>query len=255
MSQTISSQDYDLEIQALKEQIQVLRQHLPFYQLERDARLAPPAHSFDRHNAHSQQIFVPQICLRQIKSASQLTKALDLCANYPTLIIDLGTASGNHLTQAYQDLKTIRKTLPEHFLIIRDQIVDEYQILTARHLGADGIILSLSDLEPNRSKIYCNKVHLWGMEPMMQVKQLAELEALVGLPTRCVWLDPENESERSPLLQSQLLKSFYWSSLSVSNMPPSQRPPTQQLIASCALWQESEPEQHLQYLQSFYQKN
>ena len=256
MYQATDNQENDVRIHALKQQIQALRQKLPYYQLEREARQSAPAHFFERHHQQSLQQVVPQICLQQVQDKAQLEAILKRCLDFPTLIIQLGAASSHSdFNRIYEDLKTIRKALPQHFLMVSDRIVDEYQILTARHAGADGIILNLSELGKNRSKTYCNKVHLWGMEPIMRVKNLSGLEALASLPTRCVWLDAISERESFALKQSRLLKSFFWSGLSISEPLPDSVPEklqTQQVIVDCSLWQKPDPGIELEHLQRLY---
>lgn len=256
MNPIIDNQKSDAQILALKEQIQVLRQRLPFYQLEREARQSPAPHAFESHIQRHSPKPIPQICLQQISNPSQLQKRLSICADYPTLIIDLGSRALNpDLPRAYQDLTLIRKTLPQHFLIIRDQIVDEYQILRARLAGADGLILSLAELGHHRSKIYANKLRLWSMEPILIVKTVTELEALTDLPTRCVWLDPASNTDRTALLQHHLATSFFWNCLSVVDKQASRHPSAPNLISPCSLWQTADPLQELRYLHSLYQNN
>lgn len=76
-------------------------------------------------------------------------------------------------------------------ILRKDFIIDEYQILEAKSIGADCILLIAAALEPKKLSELAVFAHSLGMEVLMEVHDLAELEAslnphldLVGVNNR-----------------------------------------------------------------------
>ncbi|GAB3646250.1 indole-3-glycerol phosphate synthase TrpC [Echinicola sediminis] len=76
---------------------------------------------------------------------------------------------------ANEDLTTARKF---NFcpILRKDFIIDEYQIVEAKSIGADCILLIAAALEPKRLEELASFAHSLGMEVLMEVHDLEELE-------------------------------------------------------------------------------
>jgi indole-3-glycerol phosphate synthase len=76
-------------------------------------------------------------------------------------------------------------------ILRKDFIIEEYQILEAKSIGADCILLIAAALEPKRLGVLAEFAHSLGMEVLMEVHDLQELESslnphldLVGVNNR-----------------------------------------------------------------------
>lgn len=75
-----------------------------------------------------------------------------------------------------EDLMTARKVNSSP-IIRKDFTIDEYQIIEAKSIGADAILLIAAVLEPNRSKELAALAHSLGLEVLLEVHDEAELKA------------------------------------------------------------------------------
>lgn len=73
-----------------------------------------------------------------------------------------------------EDLTTARKY---NFcpIIRKDFTIDEYQVIEAKSIGADAILLIAAILDPEKSKSLCDFAHSFGMEVLLEVHDEAEL--------------------------------------------------------------------------------
>lgn len=75
-----------------------------------------------------------------------------------------------------EDLMTARKVNSSP-IIRKDFTIDEYQIIEAKSIGADAILLIAAVLEPRRSKELAALAHSLGLEVLLEVHDEAELKA------------------------------------------------------------------------------
>jgi indole-3-glycerol phosphate synthase len=73
-----------------------------------------------------------------------------------------------------EDLSIARKfnTCP---ILRKDFVIDEYQVIEAKSIGADVILLIAAALDPLRLKTLCTLAHTLGMEVLLEVHNEAEL--------------------------------------------------------------------------------
>lgn len=74
-----------------------------------------------------------------------------------------------------EDLKTVRKY---NFcpILRKDFTIDEYQIIEAKSIGADAILLIAAVLEPKHTKALTDFAHSLGLEVLLEVHDKAELQ-------------------------------------------------------------------------------
>lgn len=73
------------------------------------------------------------------------------------------------------DLKTVRKY---NFcpVLRKDFTIDEYQVIEAKSIGADAILLIAAVLEPKRTKLLADFAHSLGLEVLLEVHNEEELQ-------------------------------------------------------------------------------
>lgn len=78
-----------------------------------------------------------------------------------------------------EDLLTARK-LVETPLLRKEFIVDTYQIIESKALGADAILLIAAVLDPDQVRSFTGLAHSIGLEVLLEVHDLEELQATLG---------------------------------------------------------------------------
>ncbi|MDD3765493.1 MAG: indole-3-glycerol phosphate synthase TrpC [Nevskiales bacterium] len=73
-------------------------------------------------------------------------------------------------------------------VIRKDFLIDEAQIVEARAIGADCVLLIAAALAPDRLKALYGCARSWGMDVLVEVHDLAELEAVAALQLGDGWL-------------------------------------------------------------------
>jgi indole-3-glycerol phosphate synthase len=137
--------------------------------------------------------------IAEFKRRSPSKGDINLSASVETVTIGYMQAGASALSiltdQHFFGGKNEDLTLARKFnfcpILRKDFIIEEYQILEAKSIGADCILLIAAALEPKRLSELAAFAHSFGMEVLMEVHDLAELEAslnphldLVGVNNR-----------------------------------------------------------------------
>ncbi|MGE3727716.1 MAG: hypothetical protein AB7I41_19310 [Candidatus Sericytochromatia bacterium] len=113
----------------------------------------------------------------------------------PLVLTQISAHPGEHLTPAplFQDNQTgtclnvdaqlflpeqltlFRQSAPETFVLLQAPLVDEYQILQAKVAGIQALAFSPSLLGARRAQLYFEKIGLWGILPVVEIKKLQDL--------------------------------------------------------------------------------
>jgi len=86
----------------------------------------------------------------------------------------------------------------------KDFILDEYQILEAKAIGADAILLIAASLEPKRLEELAIFAHSLGLEVLMEVHNLEELETAVNPHLDVVGVNNRNLKTMEVSIQTSL---------------------------------------------------
>lgn len=73
-------------------------------------------------------------------------------------------------------IKQARPLVPHTPIIRKDFIIDEYQLLQARQIGADAVLLIAACLSKQKCKELARKAHALGLETLLEVHSEPELE-------------------------------------------------------------------------------
>lgn len=163
-------------IAGVKQRMQQARQLCPFFQLEQHAADSPSPRPLNKNLLLKQPLVLPE--LDQLEQ----THSLQPVQNYPAWVIRIDNSPSAEL------LQQLRTSHPEHYLIARDWIVDEYQILQARIAGANALTLSNSLLGIRRTQVYLNKIRFWEMEPFFEAHGLEDLHLALELKVKVLIL-------------------------------------------------------------------
>jgi indole-3-glycerol phosphate synthase len=77
-------------------------------------------------------------------------------------------------------------------IIRKDFTIDEYQIVEAKSIGADAILLIAAVLEPKRSKTLTDFAHSFGLEVLLEVHNEDELRQNLGVGADLVGVNNRN---------------------------------------------------------------
>jgi indole-3-glycerol phosphate synthase / phosphoribosylanthranilate isomerase len=91
-----------------------------------------------------------------------------------------------------ETFKNIREALPEATLLLKDFIVDSYQLLQARAVGADAVLLMISLLgEEDFKKLFHEACRL-GLTPLVEVHDASEMELALSVKAPVIGVNNRN---------------------------------------------------------------
>lgn len=98
----------------------------------------------------------------------------------------------DHFGGSLSRLAEIRKALPEARLLLKDFVVEEYQLLEARVAGADAALLIVALLGENRTLELLMAAQAMGLEALVEVHDEAELETAARIGARLIGVNNRN---------------------------------------------------------------
>ncbi|RXK51001.1 indole-3-glycerol phosphate synthase TrpC [Aquirufa rosea] len=114
-----------------------------------------------------------------------------------------------------QDFELARRANPNTPILRKDFMVDEYQIIEAKAMGADVILLIAAALNPDEIKHLGNLARSLGMETLLEVHDEQELDrslgdfiSIVGVNNRNLKNFSEQNVETSKRLAERIPQSF-----------------------------------------------
>ncbi|MEZ0374899.1 MAG: hypothetical protein ACAI44_37785 [Candidatus Sericytochromatia bacterium] len=169
--------------------MQQARQVCPFFQLEQRAADSPAPQGLESGWLEQQPV-LPEICAQGLPSqalAWSIDEQIHLCQRFQAWIVNIESSFYGGSPQL---LEQLRREYPKRYLIARDLVVDEYQILQARTAGANALMLSNALLGARRTQLYLGKIRFWEMEPVLEIHSLDDLRLAQEFKVRLVSLAP-----------------------------------------------------------------
>ncbi|MBL7669202.1 MAG: indole-3-glycerol phosphate synthase TrpC [Bdellovibrionaceae bacterium] len=134
---------------------------------------------------------------RKSPSLGPLAMDLDPC-NVALGYARAGASAISVLTEStffggsHEDLRRIRQVLPNHPLLLKDFVVDHYQILEASAYGADAVLLIHNLLGPEKTRDFYSFACRLGLTPLIEVHDPAEFADAVSLGARLIGVNNRN---------------------------------------------------------------
>ena len=115
----------------------------------------------------------------------------------------------------YADFELARRTNPNTPILRKDFMIDEYQIIEAKSMGADVILLIAAALSPSEIKTLGTLARSLGMETLLEVHDQEELDrslgdyiSVVGVNNRNLKNFSEQNVEASKVLADKIPAQF-----------------------------------------------
>lgn len=89
-------------------------------------------------------------------------------------------------------LKSIREAHPQARLLMKDFVVDEYQLFQARYFGADAALLIVALLELEQLKAFYGLAKELGLTPLVEVHNQAELDIAQTIGAELIGVNNRN---------------------------------------------------------------
>jgi len=98
----------------------------------------------------------------------------------------------DHFGGAPETLQAVRAALPAALLLMKDFVVDEYQVARAAHDGADALLLIMAALGPKRCRELKEYAATFGLTALVEVHDEAELDDAVALGAELIGVNNRN---------------------------------------------------------------
>jgi indole-3-glycerol phosphate synthase len=115
----------------------------------------------------------------------------------------------------YADFELARRTNPNTPILRKDFMIDEYQIIEAKSMGADVVLLIAAALSPSEIKTLGTLARSLGMETLLEVHDQEELDrslgeyiSVVGVNNRNLKNFSEQNVEASKVLATKIPNQF-----------------------------------------------
>jgi indole-3-glycerol phosphate synthase len=183
---------------SVKEKLEERRSRTPFAEMEKRAKAARQPHAFAAALAASGIHAIAEVKFRSpalgvIESASE-ARAVRIAESYvqngARAISVLTEEQHFHGSPAF--LRAIRKAAPEALLLMKDFVIDEYQVLEARANGADAVLLIVSLLGAGRVGELLRFAQGLGLTALIEVHDEEELQAVLPLAPALVGVNNRN---------------------------------------------------------------
>jgi indole-3-glycerol phosphate synthase len=105
-------------------------------------------------------------------------------------------------------LENIRARFPEARLLMKDFIVDAYQLFLARAIGADAVLILLAMLEKAQAQRFFEEARALGLTPLVEVHTEEELRLAISMKADFIGINNRNlKTMEVSLATSQALAS------------------------------------------------
>jgi indole-3-glycerol phosphate synthase len=98
----------------------------------------------------------------------------------------------DHFGGSPETLQAIRAAHPEAPLLMKDFVIDEYQLVRAAHDGADAVLLILAALGPLRCRELQQQAAALGLSVLVEVHDEAELDDALALGAELIGVNNRN---------------------------------------------------------------
>jgi len=183
--------------QATRQRVATYQQQEPLPQLQQRALAMPPAQDFAAAFRQPDLLHI----LAEIKRASPSQgaiaphlEAVDVARQY----LSQGARALSVLTEPQffggqpQDLLAVRSQFPQALLLMKDFLLDPYQLYLARACGADACLLMASLLAPAElAELYGLALEL-GLTPLLEVHDAAEMAQAQALGAQLIGINNRN---------------------------------------------------------------
>jgi indole-3-glycerol phosphate synthase len=98
----------------------------------------------------------------------------------------------DHFNGSLKYLQAIRTSFPESFLLMKDFVIDEYQLLEAAVYGADCVLLIVALLDDEKLKLLHAHAQALGLSVLVEVHDKAEMERAIRLRASLIGINNRN---------------------------------------------------------------
>ena len=201
-TKSILDKIFDRRRELVEAQRQIPSQRMTDLQAAYDLSLSPPQISFPDRLRQSPY---PLSLMAEIKRASPSKGIISLATCAPSQARKYALAGASVISVltepdwfkgSIEDLRAVRRALegmPNRPAVLRKEFVfDEYQILEARLAGADTVLLIVKMLNEETLKRLYHYSQSLGMEPLVEVNTVEEMEVALRLGSKVIGVNNRN---------------------------------------------------------------